>query len=403
MSMSRIAIGHGLVVIVIAVVGIAGLLKLLDVPAFEGALDSWTLLPVGWHWAIAYSVPILEVSLAGAFLLHARSRKAPVACAYLLFVFSLAISAQLISGHPPKCNCLGQLHRYADAMSDARVALARNAVLIAMVLTGLWLQRSTTREHPTQPVDPPFPHNQRRPASGATLIELLVTLALIAVLVSMLLPAVQSARSASQRVASSANLRQHVAAFTAYTTDWRDVYPYFTFPQATWTIVRCDDASVATPYFGGFSCWNLALAKGYYNGNYRLDSFFSPGLERAGLFTSYWYSSTFIAAPEYWAYERRVGPVQWRPVKASEVVSPARKCLLLDAADFFHRGLGTVLTSSNSRLLLGMVDGSVQDVPQGRWTAPYAHGDGGGQVAGMIGFGVVGMHTIDGVRGRDVQ
>ena len=59
-----------------------------------------------------------------------------------------------------------------------------------------------------------------------TLIELLVVISIISLLISILLPALASARKSAQGVQCQSNMRQVGLVFFTYTNDYKDVVPY---------------------------------------------------------------------------------------------------------------------------------------------------------------------------------
>lgn len=118
----------------------------------------------------------------------------------------------------------------------------------------------------------------RKPRRGFTLVELLVVVAVIALLIGVLLPALAGARKSSQKVTSAANLRQLAIYKNLYAEDFEEWYPMVYSPVGLSTTTSKsrnpspeDCAQVQGSYGGyaGFYSLNQKNGKGSTKSVYR--------------------------------------------------------------------------------------------------------------------------------------
>src|SRR5216117_2231490 len=116
-------------------------------------------------------------------------------------------------------------------------------------------------------------HPRTAPRRGFTLIELLVVIAIIAVLIGMLIPAVQKVREAANRMACANNLKNLGLALHNYHGD------HGNFPPGAVGAV-----GPAFPQFAGLK-------------HHSLGSFLLPYLEQASLFHQYRWDVSWFDSP----------------------------------------------------------------------------------------------------------
>ena len=379
----------------------AGVLKLIDVSAFAMDLLTWELIP---DWAaapLAYAVPFAEVSLAGLWFLRVWRRWAVVLAGVLLVVFTVGFVGHLVFAEAPTCGCLGKVLQFEDHAHAAWFAIGRNAVMLLVYALGLSLawQRigpgaargSRTAEMGGTRVSGFHPGG----ASGFTIVETMLVVALVGVLLSLSLPALGQARDRARRLVSMGNLRTHGGAVAAYTGDSNGSFPYLTVPDATYTVFRHSGLAIETPYFGLYNTWNWGLADGYYGGQLRHGSMFTPW-EEPTVFAGYWYSASLIAHPGFWDPETRRGPEQWRGTNSAGGTFASAKGVFVEGGSLFGGDVGDRVYR------VSMVDGSAVEVAEREAGAVYPNGE-GEWVGSFFPHGLRFLHTVDGVRGRDVR
>jgi prepilin-type N-terminal cleavage/methylation domain-containing protein len=373
-------------------IAIAAIAKLIDLPAFLESLEHWVIVP---NWAVVYIgviVPCTELAISAAWLLGLGGRQLRTGAIGLMIVFTCAYVTEALVNRPPTCDCFGKWRAWKQWSNSVPWVVGRNALVVLCLAVGAnnAFRLSASRESP-----------RRVGRAGFTLLELVITIALIGLLIALIAPSFKSFGYAARDTKSLGNLRQHCQVVALYATSESDYLPCQVDPSATHTILRAGgDMEFLCAYFDIRYAWTVGMADGYYDGRWEHKSYYVP-TNYSGTPWTYWYTVTAVARPEYWRAETRTIHGQFAGQLISNVTYPSAKGLYLDV---FDGGRRTYTATGQDYWPIGFADGSARRASDKTVLAGYPRGDGElGVGRGRLGVGFPVIHTNDGVRGRDVK
>lgn len=242
-----------------------------------------------------------------------------------------------------------------------------------------------------------------------TLIEVLVSIAVIAVLIGILLPALSWARVRGTMTRSQSLARQLVAGVSLYSNDSRDAFPYFGTPGDPWgpMVVRGHDFGPRRTYFRSLSWyWASLVVPEYLSPRAAVEPPWMAQSLRGGGYTegivrsSFAMTDTAFAAPEYWRGVNAPEDLSLlRATSCRDVLFPSSKGLLVDLFNGVFSSRGKVGSSSDlGKASVAWADGSGS---KRSWPQVPADSEAVARPFGSHGWPI--MDTPNGLAGRDAR
>ena len=107
----------------------AGAVKAHDVPAFASQVAAYQLLPYAWNYAVAATLPYVELLAGTLLLVNLRAKPAALLLLLLNALFIVVLASVVARGLSIDCGCFGP-----DAGTTPFQALGRDILLLALAI-----------------------------------------------------------------------------------------------------------------------------------------------------------------------------------------------------------------------------------------------------------------------------
>lgn len=330
-----------------------------------------------------------EFLVAILLLLLPNSRAVAVIAIVLLAIFTIALARMLGLATTPSCGCMGWLFPSGDPRQQAVAGLVRNAGMLGMLACLLYqsgisfISRSTaTRRSPRD--------------GGYTLVEVLVCIAILAVLIALLSPALSGTRQQGKYTQALSGLSEVTIATMMYASDNADGLPYVATPERPWELLIVEGVPIPNvPYFAQ-SEWVLSVLVPEYIDDRGAVEFSSEAgeLGPVPVFGRYELTHTAFASRFYWRGDVPPDDLKlYRGTRIRDIVFPSSKGLFKDnetSAIRIRQGSDVVVGPWS----IGRADGGAMLLADSE--ATYAEF---GRPYGALPWPI--MSTRDGLAGRD--
>ncbi len=344
---------------------------------------------LGW---MLLGLVIVEAGLGAYLILASPAAVMAWGAAGLLAIFSAA-HVWAIFRDAPACGCLGIR---AGGEQEAWLGLGRNAAAVYLLAWSAWPGGADR----SSPQSGSFSMATARSRTGFTIVEMMVTVVVIAVLGAILAPALQGAREQSRATGSLRLNRQVVAAMSAYAEDFRGGFPFMATPGDPLEPLRVDGQVIPGNFLSGQSRrWLTLCCPGYIEPREAIESARAREVDMEldlpeRLVRSHFFATeTLFARPQYWygAEEPTYRAEHFQGTHLWDVMFPSQKGMVVD----IRFGLGTdEPPAAGDYLLTAFGDGSAD-----RLEASLPSNGAVLRGHGSLGWPV--LSTRNGLHGRD--